>query len=166
MNWYRREPTITEMLSDSIVRSLMRADGVEPNELEAMLKRVAGARTGDRWMRFRMDRASADKIEQEARDRRRAGVVARQGYRPLSDGTTAPDNWGGRPKQGLAARRDGSRIEDRKRVERDSAELRGADRRNRRRRHKQGAGKTEPGRQELSADHRHRPDLVFSQVIS
>jgi hypothetical protein len=37
MNWCRREPTITEILSDSIVRSLMRAGGVDPNELEAML---------------------------------------------------------------------------------------------------------------------------------
>jgi hypothetical protein len=43
MNWCRREPTITEILSDSIVRSLMRADGVDPNELEAMLRRMATA---------------------------------------------------------------------------------------------------------------------------
>jgi hypothetical protein len=43
MNWCRRDPTITEILSDSIVRSLMRADGVDPNELEAMLRRMATA---------------------------------------------------------------------------------------------------------------------------
>jgi hypothetical protein len=43
MNWCRREPTITEILSDSIVRSLMRADGVDPNELEAMLRRMSTA---------------------------------------------------------------------------------------------------------------------------
>jgi hypothetical protein len=42
MNWYRREPTLKEMLSDSIVRAMMDADGVDPHELEAMLKEVGG----------------------------------------------------------------------------------------------------------------------------
>ena len=65
MNWCHREPTIAEILSDSIVRSLMRADGVDPNELKAMLRRMAGAQTGDRWKRLHVARTSADKIEQE-----------------------------------------------------------------------------------------------------
>jgi hypothetical protein len=65
MNWCHREPTITEILSDAIVVSLMHADGVDRNELEAMLRRVAGARSGDRWKRFRVGRTSPDKIEQE-----------------------------------------------------------------------------------------------------
>jgi hypothetical protein len=66
MNWCRREPTIAEILSDSIVRSLMRADGVDPNELEAMLRRIAGAQTGHRLGRFRPGRTFKDKFEQES----------------------------------------------------------------------------------------------------
>src|SRR4029434_10271517 len=42
MNWCRREPTLKEMLSDSIVRTMMDADGVDSHELEAMLKKVGG----------------------------------------------------------------------------------------------------------------------------
>src|SRR5262249_34864036 len=34
------EPTIAEILSDSAVRAMMEADGVDPNELEAMLRRM------------------------------------------------------------------------------------------------------------------------------
>ena len=40
MNWYHREPTLEEILSDSITRALMEADGVDRGELEAMLSRV------------------------------------------------------------------------------------------------------------------------------
>jgi hypothetical protein len=40
MNWCRREPTLKDILSDSIVRAVMEADGVDPHELEAMLKEV------------------------------------------------------------------------------------------------------------------------------
>jgi hypothetical protein len=40
MNHWHREPTITEILSDSIVRSLMQADGVDPDELEAYGRRA------------------------------------------------------------------------------------------------------------------------------
>jgi hypothetical protein len=51
MNWLDREPTLNEMLSDSIVRALMEVDGVKPHELEMMLWRVAqrlrAARRGD-----------------------------------------------------------------------------------------------------------------------
>jgi hypothetical protein len=39
-----REPTLAEILSDSIVRAVMRADAVDPRELCAMLTRVARAR--------------------------------------------------------------------------------------------------------------------------
>jgi hypothetical protein len=65
MNHWHREPTITEILSDSIVRSLMQADGVDPDELEATLKHMAGAQTTDRWRRFRVGCTSPDKIGQE-----------------------------------------------------------------------------------------------------
>jgi hypothetical protein len=40
MNWYYREPSLEEMLSDPIVRAMMDADGVDPHRLEAMLKEV------------------------------------------------------------------------------------------------------------------------------
>jgi hypothetical protein len=40
MNWYHREPTLEEILSDSITRAVMEADGVDQKELEAMLSRV------------------------------------------------------------------------------------------------------------------------------
>jgi hypothetical protein len=39
-----REPTLEEILSDSIVRAVMRADAVDPRELCALLARVAHAR--------------------------------------------------------------------------------------------------------------------------
>jgi hypothetical protein len=38
MSWSQREPTIAEMLSDSIVVAVMKADGVDPVELEAQLR--------------------------------------------------------------------------------------------------------------------------------
>jgi hypothetical protein len=37
-----REPTLKEILSDSVTRDVMEADGVDPHELEAMLSVVAG----------------------------------------------------------------------------------------------------------------------------
>jgi hypothetical protein len=40
MNWYRREPTLKDILSDSIISAVMEANGVDPHELEAMLKEV------------------------------------------------------------------------------------------------------------------------------
>ena len=40
MNWYHREPTLDEMLSDSIVRAVMEADGVDPQELAATLRQT------------------------------------------------------------------------------------------------------------------------------
>jgi hypothetical protein len=51
MNWHHREPTLEEILSDSIVRAVMDTDRVNPHELKAMLGRVAQrlrtARRGD-----------------------------------------------------------------------------------------------------------------------
>jgi hypothetical protein len=40
MNWYYREPTLDEMLSDSIVRAVMEADGIDPQELALMLRQI------------------------------------------------------------------------------------------------------------------------------
>jgi hypothetical protein len=40
MNWYHREPTLDEMLSDSIVRAVMEADGIDPQELAATLRQA------------------------------------------------------------------------------------------------------------------------------
>jgi hypothetical protein len=41
MNWCRREPTLKDILSDSIIRAVMDADRVDARELEAMLRQVA-----------------------------------------------------------------------------------------------------------------------------
>jgi|AmaraimetFIIA100_FD_contig_123_74803_length_688_multi_4_in_0_out_1_2 hypothetical protein len=40
MNWYHREPTLDEILSDCIVRALMEADEIDPHELAATLRQV------------------------------------------------------------------------------------------------------------------------------
>jgi hypothetical protein len=40
MNWVYREPTLNEILSDSIVRALMEADGIDPQELSATLRQT------------------------------------------------------------------------------------------------------------------------------
>jgi hypothetical protein len=48
MSWSFREPTITEMLSDSIVIAVMAADGVDPVALEAALRRLAQSSTAAR----------------------------------------------------------------------------------------------------------------------
>jgi hypothetical protein len=39
--WYQREPTIAEVLSDSLVKVVMRADGVDPQMLERDLRSMA-----------------------------------------------------------------------------------------------------------------------------
>ncbi len=41
IGWCTREPTISEMLSDSLVMAMMKADGVDPVALEAQLRSVA-----------------------------------------------------------------------------------------------------------------------------
>jgi hypothetical protein len=65
MSWFYREPTLTEMLSDTIVKALMKADGVDPGDLEAMMRQMAAARTGDWWKRLDAGRKSPGKIGQE-----------------------------------------------------------------------------------------------------
>jgi hypothetical protein len=40
MIWYHREPTLEEILSDSVTRAVMEADGVDRQELEAMLRQA------------------------------------------------------------------------------------------------------------------------------
>ena len=47
-SWCFREPTITEMLSDSIVMAVMKADGVDPIALEAELRGIAQSSAADR----------------------------------------------------------------------------------------------------------------------
>jgi predicted component of type VI protein secretion system len=42
MRWFHSEPTIAEMLSDPIIRALMAADRVAPEELHANLTKLAG----------------------------------------------------------------------------------------------------------------------------
>jgi hypothetical protein len=44
MNWGYREPTLNELLSDHLVKLVMKADGVDAGELETMLRRVAASR--------------------------------------------------------------------------------------------------------------------------
>ena len=39
--WYQSEPTIAEILSDSLVKVVMRADGVDPEMLERDLRSMA-----------------------------------------------------------------------------------------------------------------------------
>ena len=39
--WYQREPTIAEILSDSMVKAMMRADRVDPEMLERDLRSIA-----------------------------------------------------------------------------------------------------------------------------
>jgi hypothetical protein len=41
MRWCDHEPTLEEILSDPIFRAMMDADGVDPRELETMLREVA-----------------------------------------------------------------------------------------------------------------------------
>ena len=41
MSSSRREPNITEILSDSIVKAVMEADGVDPDVLEVQLRNMA-----------------------------------------------------------------------------------------------------------------------------
>jgi hypothetical protein len=65
MSWSYREPTLEEMLSDPIVGALMKADGVDPTELEATLRQMAAAQPGDWWKRLRVPRTSPGRIGQE-----------------------------------------------------------------------------------------------------
>jgi len=40
MNWCHSEPTLDEILSDSITRAVMEADGIDAQELAASLRQV------------------------------------------------------------------------------------------------------------------------------
>jgi len=44
MTSYFRDPTLAELLSDPLTRAVMRADGVNPRELEDFLRDVAARR--------------------------------------------------------------------------------------------------------------------------
>ena len=52
---YSREPSLEDILSDPIIKAVIDADGVDANELGAMLRRVANTRrlaadsVGRRW---------------------------------------------------------------------------------------------------------------------
>ena len=45
VNWRQHEPTLEDILADSIIKAVMKADGVDPHQLAAMLKEV-GRRVG------------------------------------------------------------------------------------------------------------------------
>ena len=45
MTNYFRDPTLAELLSDPMTRAVMRADGVNPMELEDFLRGLAARRT-------------------------------------------------------------------------------------------------------------------------
>jgi len=42
------EPTLDEILADSVTRAVMRADGVDPADLRVLLRRVGRLRAGDK----------------------------------------------------------------------------------------------------------------------
>ena len=41
MLWCHREPTLDEILSDSITKAVMEADGIDPQELAEILRHAA-----------------------------------------------------------------------------------------------------------------------------
>ena len=41
MSWRHREPRFEDMLTDSIVKAVMEADGVDPRELETLFRQIA-----------------------------------------------------------------------------------------------------------------------------
>jgi hypothetical protein len=43
-----REPSLEDILSDPIVKAVIKADGVDTNELDAMLRQIAHKRTTGR----------------------------------------------------------------------------------------------------------------------
>jgi len=45
LSWCHREPTLGDILSEPIVEAVMQADGVDPQELKAMLTRIARNRS-------------------------------------------------------------------------------------------------------------------------
>jgi hypothetical protein len=61
MHWQYREPTLKDILSDSIVRAVMDADGVDPRELKIMLRRVSArmAPYDDQWTPWPADTSAS-----------------------------------------------------------------------------------------------------------
>jgi hypothetical protein len=79
MIWRQREPTLKEILSDPIVTALMRADGVDPLELETMLTRInrnrkSPHRTG-RWGAWSCRPAPTHKAQQRPEPPSRTDVL-------------------------------------------------------------------------------------------
>ena len=71
MNWYLREPTLDEILSDSIVRAVMEADGIEPQELAAMLRQVGPKQDHNTMadvLKFQLRLTLSDEFAQVARN--------------------------------------------------------------------------------------------------
>jgi hypothetical protein len=67
MNWWYREPTLAELLSDSLVKLVMKADGVDIGELETMLHDVADSRPKERTiLSFSGHRRFRDEIARAA----------------------------------------------------------------------------------------------------
>lgn len=60
MTHYRLEPTIDEIMGDPMVRALMKADRVEPEQFEHRLRRMAG--DGSRLAGDRIESRSAGRF--------------------------------------------------------------------------------------------------------
>jgi hypothetical protein len=85
MIWRQREPTLKEILSDPIVTALMRADGVDPLELEAMLTRInrkpKSPRQTGRWGTWSCRPAPTHKAQRRPEPPSRTDVLQRpRGY--------------------------------------------------------------------------------------
>ena len=85
MIWRQREPTLKEILSDSIVTALMSADGVDPLELEAILTRInrksKSPRQTGRWGTWSCRPAPTYKAQQRPEPPSRTDVLqGRRGY--------------------------------------------------------------------------------------
>jgi hypothetical protein len=67
MNWWYRDPTLAELLSDSLVKLVMKADGVDADELQTMLRNVANSRPEERTiLSFSGHRRSRDDLARAA----------------------------------------------------------------------------------------------------
>jgi hypothetical protein len=67
MNWWYRDPTLAELLSDSLVKLVMKADGVDADELQTMLRNVANSRPKERTiLSFSGHRRSRDDLARAA----------------------------------------------------------------------------------------------------
>jgi hypothetical protein len=82
--WYQREPTIAEILSDSLVKVVMRADGVDPEMLERDLRSMAQMiEANSRIENVRFTRRSSPR----KRGPRSEALNAFKGWVPASAGT-------------------------------------------------------------------------------